>query len=370
MAEFYVGLDVHSKQSTFVVERADGTELGSGAVPTSLDGLRLISDRFRLPADTPVGLETGTVSFFVARQLQRLQLAPCVIDAHEVRAKAHRPTQKSDRRDALAICDGIRSGQYRSLVHVPPLAISALRDALSRRRHFVRQQTREVNAVKRLVRAEGLGHRVCRSLRTLAGWTRLLRALEDQPELRSHVELHQAAWQCALQQVRVLEKRLELLAAPYAQDVARLMTVPGVGIIVALTTIAIFSDVSRFPSAKHVASYAGLVPSMYQSGDRHATGRITGRGSPELRAMLCEAAHHAARPNNPLRPYFTRLCALRGYKMAVVALAHRLCRILFAILRTGSVFDVKRLGVEAGPFEKRVIHHWRLKRGATVTKSD
>jgi hypothetical protein len=124
--------------------------------------------------------------------------------------------------------------------------------------------------------------------------------------------------------------------------VQRLQTVPGVGPIVSLTTLAVFSDVARFPSAEHVASYAGLVPTTYQSGacDRH--GHVTKRGSRELRAMLCEAAHHARRPDHPLNPYFAALCARRGYKLATIAVAHRLCRILFAMLRDRTDFDPHR----------------------------
>jgi transposase len=72
--------------------------------------------------------------------------------------------------------------------------------------------------------------------------------------------------------------------------VKRLETVPGVGPIVALTTIAVFAEVSRFESAKHAASYPGLVPSTFQSGERDAHGHITKRGSAELRAMLCLSA--------------------------------------------------------------------------------
>ena len=117
----------------------------------------------------------------------------------------------------------------------------------------------------------------------------------------------------------------------------------------------------RFPDAKHAASYAGLVPSTYQSGEHEAHGRITKRGSAELRAMLCEAAHHASRPDHPLNPYFARLCARRGYKMAIVAVAHRLCRIIFAMLRHQSDFDVAKLGVERGPFEHKIVRAYRLK---------
>ena len=106
----------------------------------------------------------------------------------------------------------------------------------------------------------------------------------------------------------------------------------------------------RFADAKHAASYAGLVPATYHSGDREAYGRITKRGSGELRAMLCEAAHHASRPTHPLHPYFAILCAKRGYKMATIAVAHRLARITFAMLRDGTDFDVAKLDVEEGPF--------------------
>jgi transposase len=122
------------------------------------------------------------------------------------------------------------------------------------------------------------------------------------------------------------------------------------------------SDVQRFPSAKHAASYAGLVPTTDQSGDRDTHGHITKRGSAALRTMLCEAAHHAQRPSHPWHPYCARLCAQRGYTMAVVA--HRLCRILFALLRDGAEFDVTKLPVEEGPIRRTTVQRYRLKRPA------
>src|SRR5262249_27894003 len=79
--------------------------------------------------------------------------------------------------------------------------------------------------------------------------------------------------------------------------VKRLETVPGVGPIVALTTIAVFAEVGRFPSAKQAASYSGLVPSTFQSGDRDAHGRITKRGSAELRTMPCDSVRETETGN-------------------------------------------------------------------------
>jgi transposase len=364
MEPYSVGLDVHSRQSTFVIQDAAGHVVAHGAVPTTRAALASWRAEHQLPVGTPVALETGTVAFFVARQLAALELRPVVVDAHEVRLKAYRPTQKSDRRDAAELCEGVRRGIYRAIVHVPDAPVVRLRATLARRRHFVRLQTAQVAAVKALLRAAGLGA-LSRSLGTDVGWAKMLAALTALPmhaDLATHVEQHRALWRCARDQVAVLDAALaELERTSFAEPMRRLQTIPGVGPIVAATALAVFADVHRFPGVKQAASYAGLVPATYQSGDRDAHGRITQRGAAELRAMLCEAAHHAHRPTHPLHPYFAPLCARRGYKMAVVAVAHRLCRIMVAMLRDAHDFDVTKLAVERGPFARTRVYLYRRK---------
>jgi transposase len=362
----YVGLDAHSKRCVYVIQDEHGTMAGEGSVPTTPEGLQLLRARYELPGGTRVALESGTMAFFVARRLVRLGLDPWVVDAHEVRAKALRPNQKSDRRDALELCEGLRRGSYRSVVHVPPEPIERLRETLGRRRHLVRIKTMEVNAVKRLLRGAGRPM-PGRTLGTKAAWDTLLAAVADDPSLQAFGSTHRAVWQCAHEQIVALEDALRDQEAPFQRDLDRLRTVPGVGPIVSLTVLAVFSDVRRFPTAKHAASYAGLVASTFDSGERIQHGRITRRGSSELRSMLCEAAHHARRPSHPLNPYFASLCVRRGYKMAVVAVAHRLCRILYAMLRDGTDFDVKRLAVEQGHFEHTSVHRYRRKKSVAMS---
>jgi transposase len=361
MGQYYVGLDVHSRQSAFVIEDAEGQVIAQGELPTTPAGLAGLREAQQLPPGTPVALETGTVAFFVARQLASLELTPVVVDAHEVRLKAYRPRQKSDRRDAFELCEGLRRGSYRAIVHVPPAAVLRLRETLARRRHFVRLQSGQVTAVKAVLRGAGLG-RLSRHLGSELGWAKVLASLAAQPALRPYVMQHRAVWRCAREQVATLDADLaRQQRASFTEALHRLETIPGVGPIVASTAIAVFSDIHRFPDAKHAASYAGLVPATYQSGDRDVHGRITKRGAAELRAMLCEAAHHAHRADHPLHPYFAQLCARRGYKMAVVAVAHRLCRIMFAMLRDGRDFDVGKLAVERGPFARTIVRHYRRK---------
>ena len=356
----YVGLDVHSKRSVFVAQDEEGQLVGEGTIDTTVEGLREMRDRLGLVGDTPVALESGTVAFFVAEQLADLGMRPLIIDAREVRAKASRPFQKSDRRDALELCEGLRRNYYRCIVAVPPSSIRELRETLSRRRHFVCLRTAQVNAVKRLLRATGRV-KLARSLQSRVGWTRLIESLTSCPRLQGFVRCHHAVWCSVGKQIEILEKEIMFLTVPWSVEITRLKTVPGVGPIVASTVLAVLFDARRFPSAKHVASYAGLVPRTDQSGDRNHTGHIIRRGSGELRSMLCEAAHHARRTTHPLNPYFTRLCARRGYRMAIVAVAHRLCRILYAILRDGKPFTLEKAGVEAGSFKKvRELHFRKL----------
>lgn len=354
----YVGLDAHSKRCVYVVQDEQGKVVAEGSVDTTLEGLQSIRDRYHLPPGTRVALESGTMAFYVARRLSGLGLEPTVVDAREVRQKALRPNQKSDRRDALELCEGLRRNTYRTNVHVPPEPIELLRETLGRRRHFVRVKTMQVNAVKRLFRIAGIPMPV-RSLGSQPAWMKLLKATTIDTTLHSFCQTHHALWQCADEQVDELEASLKLQADHLRADVDRLRTVPGVGPIVALTVLAAFSDVRRFPSAKHAASYAGLVASTYDSGDRVRHGHITRRGSSELRAMLCEAAHHARSPNNPLQPYFSGLCVRRGYNMAVVAVAHRLCRILYAMLRDGTEFDCNKLSIEEGKFQHTITRRFR-----------
>jgi len=359
MSAYYVGLDVHSRESVFAIARAEGAPVAHGRIPTTPDGFRELQTVHGLPPGTPVALETGTLAFYAARELARLQFAPVVIDAREVRLKVRRPRQKTDRGDAWELCDGLRRGFYRCLVHVPNATMAALRETISRRRHFRRLQAAEINAAKHLLRAAGLTP-LSRNLRSPLGWQKLLLAVPRGTALHTYLAEHQALWVAARTHVATLERLLTHQRADVAEAARQLETIPGVGPIVALTVIGAFADVARFPSAKHIASYAGLVPAMYQSGDCDRRGHITKQGPAELRAMLCQAAQHAARASHPLHPVYAKVCARRGHKRALIAVAHKLCRIAFALLRDHTDFDPAKAGIEEGVFQRTVTHRYRL----------
>jgi len=353
-----IGLDVHSKQTTYVAQQADGTMVAEGQVATSEAGLAEMLGRVGAPVETRIGLESGTSAFVVCRWLLQAGMRPVVIDAAEVRAKARRLGQKSDRRDAFEICDGLRRDQYVSRVYVPDLAVQRLRMLLSRRRHFVRLSTSQINAAKFLLRVEARPWPK-KTLTTDRAWRELLNT-PGLADLRPCLELHYAAWCLARQHITYLETELEEALEPFRAEVNLLTTVPGVGQLVAASFIAAVGDPQRFPDSGHLASYLGLTPSTYDSGETEHHGSITGRGPTLVRAMLCEAAQHARRPSHPLQPYWRLLASRGGYRKAIVAVAHRLARILFQMWRHHEPFQVERLRVVYEPRTEHRTHYYRL----------
>lgn len=356
----YVGLDVHCKQTVFVIQGVEGAVLAEGAVPTTRAGFAGFVEQHQLGPDTAVCLETGGQAAFVCDVLEAHGLLPVVIDATEVRRKARRRGQKTDQRDAFELCDGLRRNQWESRVYMPPPAIRQLRQILSRRRHFVRLSTQQINAAKYLLRREGLlsGQRV--SLTTTAGWAGL-QGHEAVADLRPHLGLHAKTWELAQAHIGLLEAELAKAVETQRAVMAHLRSVPGIGLITASSFVAVVGTPTRFVDSNHIVSYLGLAPSMYDSGESERHGRITKAGSSAMRALLCEVAQHAAKPTHPLHPYFVRVAAKHGYKKAAVAIAQRLARILYRLWRDGSDFDPTKLNIERDGRRRTKCATWRIK---------
>jgi len=130
-------------------------------------------------------------------------------------------------------------------------------------------------------------------------------------------------------------------------DVTRLMTLPGIGSITATAYVAALDDAARFSRAGQVASYLGLVPSEYSSGEQQRRGRVLRSAHPHVQSLLVQAAWRVSRSKDSrtagLRAWAQGIARRRGQKIAMVALARRLARILFAMWRDGVAYDGARM---------------------------
>jgi transposase len=148
--------------------------------------------------------------------------------------------------------------------------------------------------------------------------------------------------------IRSVEQELERLAGEQPV-VCRLRTIPGIGLLTATAFVAVIGDARRFRSGRHAASFLGLTPREYSSGERRQLGAISKRGDAYLRmllihgarAVLCHAKRRPARDR--LRAWALRLELARGHNRAAVALANRLARIAWAVWARERDFEPRQI---------------------------
>jgi transposase len=135
-------------------------------------------------------------------------------------------------------------------------------------------------------------------------------------------------------QIHLLEETMLTLAVQDERDV-RLLHLPGVGLITAMTLLAAIGDISRFAQAKNLVGYAGLGARVHDSGQTHRTGGITKAGRRDIRAAMIEVAHTAARTHPRWRAELARLEPRLGKNKAIVAIARKLLVAVWHILSYG-----------------------------------
>jgi transposase len=269
---------------------------------------------------------------------------------------------------------------------VPDRTQRELRELVRYRRSLLQERAREANRIQKvleganiklgMVISETLGVGSRQILRAMAAGeedpsvlagtaTTQLKASREELEraLTGRMAAHQRFLLSAqLRHVEYLTTEIERLDAeiderlrPFAEAVARLDTIPGVGKRTAEDIIAaIGTDMSRFPTAKHLASWAPLCPGTHESAGKRGEVR-TGKANPFLRTALVEAAQAVGRSKKEtyLVAQYRRLAARRGKNKATVAVAHSILVIAYHLLRDGTVYE----DLGSSYFDKRDREH-------------
>jgi transposase len=246
-------------------------------------------------------------------------------------------TVKTDKNDARGMAQLMRMGWFRP-VHVKAPMVQEIRALLTARKLLVAKLRDVESSIRGLLRGFGLkvgavstGKFEARIRELVAGQTRLDDPLE--PLLRARAALRT--------EYAILHR--ELLEVVRADEVCRrLMTIPAVGPVVAMTFRSAIDQPERFAHSKAVGAHFGLVPRKYQSGEIDRTGRISKVGDAMVRTVLFEAANvmltRAVR-FSALKAWALRVASRQGMKKAKVALARKLAVIMHRMLVDGKPFD-------------------------------
>ncbi len=356
------GLDVHKNMVVACLITPDSQGCPVKQVRTFrtiTSDLLALGDWLREAQCTHVAMEATGVYWKPIYNLLDETFVLLVVNAQHIKAV---PGRTTDVRDAEWIADLLQHGLLRGSF-IPSMAQRELRDLTRYRTTVVAERARVINRLQNTledtnlklasVATNILGKSARAMLEALvAGETDpAVLANLAQGRLRAKRQELQAALVGTLkahhrfllaehlthidqldQAIARVDREIEAHLQADAEAVARLDTIPGISQRAAEGILAeIGTDMGRFPSAKHLASWAGMCPGNYQSAGKqlHGTAR---KGSPWLRQLLLEAAHAAARTNTYLGAQYRRLATRRGTKKALFAVAHSILVIIYQLL--------------------------------------
>ncbi|MFS8536024.1 MAG: IS110 family transposase [Limnochordales bacterium] len=333
----YIGLDVHKRYvhaCEFRPDRPEGQQERHFRFPNTPEAwTALVAE---LDREAVVALEVTGNAFEIYDTLA--PHAGKVLVANAVELKRLGSGRHTDRVDAARLAKMAALGIVPT-VWVPPQPLRQVRRLLKTRERLDSQRRALLNQARAALSRHGIA--VPRG----ADPAVLLERMEGVPLPPGE----RLAVQVTLEAAQVLEAQVEVLTAEIARQVAEvpevqlLLTVTGVGLLTAATVWAKLGDPGRFRGPKQVARYAGLDPSVDQSGERDRRGRISRHGDRLLRRALVEAAWSVARHDQgELGRFYRRLAAKKGTKKALVALARKLLIVAWRMLQTGEPYRAQK----------------------------
>jgi transposase len=337
--EHYAGIDVSLEQSSVCVVDATGRIVREAKVASEPEALGRFFGQLGLPM-TRIGLEAGPLPQWLPQWLHaglsKAGFEVVLLETRQVKAALSAMIVKTDRKDARGIAQLLRMGWFRP-VHCKSLPTQEIR-ALLVGRKLVQGKLLDIElGIRGLLRGFGLkvglvskGRFVARIRELIAGQPMLEQVIE--PMLRAHEALR-----------KELHALHRTVLGIVRQDgvCRRLMTVPGVGALVAITFTSAIDDPARFRPSRVVGAHFGLTPKKYQSGETDVTGGISKMGDAMVRTALYEAANvmlTRVGRFSTVKRWALEVAKRRGMRRAKVALARKLACILHRMWVDGSEF--------------------------------
>jgi transposase len=337
---YYIGFDIHKRTIAYCVKRFDGILIQQGAV--SAERGALLQWLSGIPGCWIGAMEatmfTGWVYDFLKPHALELKVAhPEMLKAITTAKK------KNDRADAEKIADLLRIDLLPEC-YMAPQEIRELRRILRYRNMIVRTAVRMKNKMSGLLMEVGATYDK-RRLHGKSYFNSLLERVEDVPEsVKELLKLSRGSLEMF---TAVQKKLLKALKENMLirQRVQRLMSIQGVGEVLALTWVLEIGEVSRFSSSRQAISYCGLCSAQHESAGREHRGPISKKRNKHLQAMLIEAAKLAPRWNDELAFLHEKELARGNCNRATLAVARKLVKYLLAVDRRESDFETLQQAV-------------------------
>lgn len=320
----YIGVDLHKKTCYITVMDKEGELQKQTEISTDTDK---VSKFFRNYQKAEVAVESTLNWIPFYENLESLGLKVKLSNPLQTKAIASARI-KNDKVDSKILADLLRTNLLPT-AYIQPKEIRDLKELVRQRIHYVELRTRIKNKIHSVLFKTNTKH----SFSNLYGKAGMefLRGLKIRKVYRQELNRYLITLDLLNNQIDELSETIKS-TAKVDYDCQLLMTVPGISFFSALVIKSEIGDVSRFANGNKLCSYAGLIPSTYQSAEKVRNGRITKRGSKYLRKVLIDAVTLRSNKPNKISVFYRKLKKKKGTGKAKVAAARKLATVVFAIL--------------------------------------
>jgi transposase len=337
--EHFIGCDAHKSYSVFVAVNERGAASAAVRVGHGREQYRQFLDG--LPTGSQIALEAGGHYYWIVDEMEAAGHYPRLVHPLEAKKRMGKIRKKTDKVDAHGLGILLRNGTLPE-VWIPPAELRDQRELLRLRMFLVHQRTRLKNRIQGALARYNIQIGMQDVFGT-EGRQRLGVRLTDLPQhTRQSVEVELVTLDFVGIQIEETEKRLDAIMQVTA-EADLLKTMPYVGRILSMVMTLEIGKVERFPSAAHLASYAGLVPRVHSSGGHTRLGQVCGDVNRYLKWAFVEAAnlvviHQRHLAGRHVVRLYQRVSRKRNYQKAVVAVARHLAEAAYWILKKQEIY--------------------------------
>ncbi|WP_341821616.1 IS110 family transposase [Wolbachia endosymbiont (group B) of Idaea biselata] len=338
--KYYSGLDISLKETFISIVDEKGKIVKEEVVTSesSVIAKFLLSQSKEYES---IGIESGQLSISMCKGLRGFGLPVICVDARHMAAALSARINKNDKNDARGIAQMMRAGLYKEVL-VKSDESCQIKIALGSRRQLKRSREQIAGTIRGLLKIHGI--KVSQSSSSVSFSLKVQEIINNLDEIsKNSIELLVNSLEAIEESMRKLNKII-LEQGKKDEDCKLLTTVPGVGIIVAMTYKAAIDNPYRFETSYAVGAYLGLSPRQYASGEIDRHGSISKMGPVECRNMLYEAAQvllTICKRTFKLRSWGLKLLKKKGTKKAIIAVARKLSVIMHRMLVSKTEFCCK-----------------------------
>jgi transposase len=324
-----IGIDIHKKYSYAAVVDETGEIIEETRIANTKESLEQFASKYQGAKAVIEATSNYRFIYDVLENYMEVKLA------HPYKTKAIAEARiKNDKLDAKMLAHLLRANLIAES-YVPPKEVRELRDLTRLRKALIEDRTRIKNRVHAILARNGITDYP-------NPFTRKGREYLKEVELsevdRKLLEINLSIIDKINEEIKEIDRIIQE-KAKIDGDALLLTTIPGVSYYSALLIKAEIGDINRFPNKFKLISYAGLCPSIRQSGNKEIKGHITKQGSRMLRWILIQCANVAIRHDEYLRSFYLRIKRRRGHNIAIVATARKMLVCIYYMLKRGEVYN-------------------------------